>query len=203
MVAATASTNPRVARQNNITLYTTLEPSTRRRGTATPPVTNLIRVANIPRVVIGCPSPVPEKAMLGATALHSAGIEVSLIRDTTIRDECQNLIRDFSISSNCKLHLMARKHYQLFGRPLGFLHWTVIHSDNIEAFRRSGNAFGSNTRPPLGHCPTEILARTNWHPLPTIFGPRPNQNTTRMMSMTTRIVMLQLVIANVLMMNLS
>ena len=43
---------------------------------------------------------------------------------------------------------MARKHYQLFGRPLGFLHWTVIHSDNIEAFRRSGNAFGSNTSTP-------------------------------------------------------
>ena len=144
MVSAAASNPTRRVRQH-ITLYTTLEPSTRRRGTATPPVTNLIRVANIQRVVIGGPSPVPEKAMLGASALHSAGIEVTMIQDPMIRDECQNIIRDFSISSNCKLQRMARKHYQLFGRPLGFLHCSVIHSDNIEAFRRNGNAFSSST----------------------------------------------------------
>ena len=138
-----ATTNPRV--RQHITLYTTLEPSTRRRGTATPPVTNLIRAANIQRVVIGCPSPVPEKAMLGATALHSAGIKVTVMQDPTIQEECQNVIRDFTISSNCKLQRMARKHFQLFGRPLGFLHCSVIHSDNIEAFRRNGNAFSSST----------------------------------------------------------
>lgn len=148
IVAATSTStsttsNPRV--RQNITLYTTLEPSTRRRGTATPPVTNLIRVANIQRVVIGCPSPVPEKEMLGATAIHNAGIDVTMIQDPTIRDACQSIIRDFSISSNCKLQRMARKHFQLFGRPLGFLHCSVIHSDNIEAFRRNGNAFGSTT----------------------------------------------------------
>lgn len=124
------------------TLYTTLEPSTRRRGTATPPVADLIIAAGIQRVVIGCPSPVPEKAMLGAAALHSTGISVSV--GTVWRDECEELIAEFAASANCKLQRMARKHFQLFGRPLGFMHCSVIDSDNVEAFARHGNAFGTN-----------------------------------------------------------
>jgi pyrimidine deaminase RibD-like protein len=134
------------------TLYTTLEPSTRRRGTATPPVTNLIRAAQIHRVVIGCPSPVPEKAMMGATVLHDAGIEVRMMDGDTlatslVREQCENLIVDFTKSANCKLQRMARKHFQLFGRPLGFMHCSVINSENVEAFSRLGNAFGTNFGP--------------------------------------------------------
>jgi pyrimidine deaminase RibD-like protein len=132
------------------TLYTTLEPSTRRRGTALPPITHLIRAAApmVRRVVLGCPSPVPEKAYCGAQFLHQAGLEVRLMQaGTPMRTACQALITDFTASANGKLQRMARKHFQLFGRPLGFLHCSVIHSDNVEAFRRHGNAFGTTFGP--------------------------------------------------------
>lgn len=124
------------------TLYVTLEPSTRRRGTATPPVTNLIRASGIPRVVMGCPSPVPEKAMLGASVLHAAGIAVSI--GSVLPEECQELTAEFAELANCKLQRMARKHFQLFGRPLGFMHCSVVDSVNVEAFARHGNAFGTH-----------------------------------------------------------
>jgi hypothetical protein len=39
---------------------------------------------------------------------------------------------------------MARKHSQKFGRPLGFLHCSVVDSDEVEAFARNGNTFGKD-----------------------------------------------------------
>lgn len=60
-----------------------------------------------------------------------------------LQHDCQELIRDYSHLANSKLHIQARKHYQLFGRPLGFLHCSVVDSDNLEAFARHGNAFGT------------------------------------------------------------
>jgi len=39
---------------------------------------------------------------------------------------------------------MARKHFNSFGRPLGFLHCSVIDSDNVESFARNGNTFGKD-----------------------------------------------------------
>lgn len=125
------------------TLYVTLEPSTRAHGTATPPVSNLIRQAGIPRVVIGCPSPVPEKAMKGAAELHAAGIAVSV--GSVLGAECEELIAGYAKVVNSKLQRMARKHFQNFGRPLGFMHCSVIASDSVEAFARQGNAFGTTT----------------------------------------------------------
>jgi pyrimidine deaminase RibD-like protein len=124
------------------TLYVTLEPSIERRGTAMPPITELIRQAGIPRVVIGCADPVPERRTSGAAALHAAGITVSL--GSVLEEECQELIQEYSDLANSKLQRMARKHFQQFGRPLGFMHCSVIDSDNKEAFARQGNAFGTN-----------------------------------------------------------
>jgi hypothetical protein len=43
-----------------------------------------------------------------------------------------------------QLHRVARKQLANFGRPLGYLHCSVIDSDNVEAFARQGNAFGKN-----------------------------------------------------------
>ena len=45
---------------------------------------------------------------------------------------------------NEKLQRLARKHYKQFKKPLGFLHCSVVDSDNIEAFARHGNAFGKD-----------------------------------------------------------
>jgi len=123
------------------TLYVTLEPSNTRKGTATPPVTHLIQQAGIRRVVAGCVDPVPEYASKGAAALHSSGIEVTL--GGVLQEDCENLIRVYADLANSKLRVMARKHFQLFGRPLGFLHCSVVNSDDVEAFARSGNAFGT------------------------------------------------------------
>lgn len=141
------------------TLYTTLEPTTRRRGSAMPSVTALIRASGIVRVVIGCPSPVPEKAMKGASVLHEAGLAVKVMNgsnnknnnnNTTVSpslavaEECRELIADYSALANGKLQRMARNHFEIFGRPLGFMHCSVIESDNVEAFSRHGNAFGTH-----------------------------------------------------------
>mmetsp|Transcript_14868 Transcript_14868/g.28157 ORF Transcript_14868/g.28157 Transcript_14868/m.28157 type:complete len:688 (-) Transcript_14868:15-2078(-) len=123
------------------TLYLTLEPSNQRRGTTTPPLTQLINLTGIPRVVIGAPDPVPELAMKGASALHAAGREVSL---GVLQEECEEVIAVYSQLANSKLHRMARSHFKQFGQPLGFLHCSVVDSDNVEAFARRGNAFGSS-----------------------------------------------------------
>jgi hypothetical protein len=39
---------------------------------------------------------------------------------------------------------MARKHFESFGRPLGFLHCSVVDSDDVESFARNGNTFGKD-----------------------------------------------------------
>jgi pyrimidine deaminase RibD-like protein len=127
----------------NATLYVTLEPSAKRHGTALPSTTNLIRETGIPRVVIGCSHPVRELAAKGATALHAAGIQVTMIGGD-MEEECKSLIKEYAGLQNNKLMCQARKHVDFFGRPLGFLHCSVVDSDNVEAFARHGNAFGTD-----------------------------------------------------------
>jgi pyrimidine deaminase RibD-like protein len=122
------------------TLYLTLEPSAERQGEALPPITRLIRQCGIKRVVIGSPDPIPEFASLGASNLHANGIRVTV--GSCLREECDNLIRVYSEKANSKLQRMARQHFSQFKRPLGFLHCSVVDSDNVEAFARHGNAFG-------------------------------------------------------------
>ena len=124
------------------TLYVTLEPSSLRQGTAMPPLTRLIQQAGIARVVIGCPDPVESRATQGAATLHEAGISVSLA--SALPEECQGLVSEYAALANSKLQRMARNHFRMFGRPLGFLHCSVVDSDNIEAFARHGNAFGTD-----------------------------------------------------------
>jgi pyrimidine deaminase RibD-like protein len=124
------------------TLYVTLEPSAERKGTALPPITQLIHQAGITNVVIGCLDPVPELASKGAAALHTAGIQVILYRDDS--NKCQHLITQYSQTANSKLAKMARKHFQYVGRPLGFLHCSVVDSLDMQSFARNGNAFGKD-----------------------------------------------------------
>jgi len=123
------------------TLYLTMEPFDQRRGTAYPPMTQLIAQTGIPRVVIGCANPVPELATVGATALHTSGISVNL--GHVCHEECLGLITEYSKLANSKFQSMARSHFRRTQRPLGFLHCSVVDSDNLEAFARNGNAFGS------------------------------------------------------------
>ena len=124
------------------TLYVTLEPSMSARGLASPPITRLIEQIGIPRVVIGTADPVTERTLKGAASLNAAGISVSLGR--VMREECDELIEEYSLIANSRLRRMARTHFERFGRPLGFLHCSVVDSDNVEAFSRQGNAFGSS-----------------------------------------------------------
>lgn len=127
------------------TLYLTLEPSMEAKGEILPPITKLIEQTGIPNVVIGCPSPIPEKAYKGATALHEAGLSVQVLQDTDpLHIECANLIPEFTMLANSKIRRVARKQYSLFQRPLGYLHCSVVDTDNVEAFKRHGNAFGNN-----------------------------------------------------------
>lgn len=93
------------------------------------------------RCVIGCPSPIAEHATEGASALHAAGLEVSMGIEV---EECKSLIEQYSKLANTKLQKIARKHYELKGRPLGFLHCSVVDSDDVQAFANNGNAFGGN-----------------------------------------------------------
>jgi hypothetical protein len=109
--------------------------------TSTPSITQLIQASGIQRVVIGCPNPIPELNSKGAALLHSAGIEVHM---GVLKDECTLLILEYTRIINSKLQTMARKHFSKFGRPLGFLHCSVVNSDNIAAFARNGNAFGKD-----------------------------------------------------------
>jgi len=121
------------------TLYVTLEPSSERTGTSSPPITQLIAQAGIGRCVIGCADPVPEKKAEGAAALHSLGLSVTMGVE---EGECEGMVREYGELANSKLHRMARKHYKRFNRPLGFLHCSVVDSDDVLAFARHGNAFG-------------------------------------------------------------
>jgi len=123
------------------TLYITLEPSAERQGTSLPPLTQLIQQSGIPRVVIGCPDPVPELASKGAATLHHAGLSVVM---GTLQKDCTSLIKEYSTLTNTKLQKMARNHFNKEGRPLGFMHCSVVDSDDIACFSRNGNAFGKN-----------------------------------------------------------
>eukprot|EP00980_Cylindrotheca_fusiformis_P026534 scaffold16363_cov131-Cylindrotheca_fusiformis.AAC.4 len=124
------------------TLYLTMEPNCNRKGQALPPVTQLIELSGVQRVVIGSPDPTPELSSKGAAALHSAGIDV--IMGSVLVEDCSKLIKLYSERVNDKLQRLARKHYKQFKKPLGFLHCSVVDSDNLEAFARHGNAFGKN-----------------------------------------------------------
>lgn len=121
------------------TLYVTLEPSNIRKGQAFPPITQLIELSGIPRVVIGCADPIPEYSSKGAASMHSAGLEVIMGIE---EEECKDLIKGYTELANGKLQTMARKFFKKFGRPLGFLHCSVVDSDNVDSFARNGNAFG-------------------------------------------------------------
>jgi pyrimidine deaminase RibD-like protein len=130
------------------TLYVTLEPFQERRGTALPPTTQLIQQAGIPRVVIGSLNPVPSRAAKGAATLHNAGIEVSILPDpsssnSTVKQACQRLIQGYAQLANSKLQRMARQQFRQFQQPLGFLHCSVVDSQNVDAYARHGNAFGT------------------------------------------------------------
>eukprot|EP00804_Cyclotella_cryptica_P029244 CCRYP_011658-RD/>CCRYP_011658-RD protein AED:0.03 eAED:0.03 QI:264/1/1/1/1/1/5/814/544 len=123
------------------TLYVTMEPSNERQGEEKPPITQLIEMAGIPRLVIGCQDPVPEYAAEGAGRLHAAGVSVSM---GIMQDECQDLIKGYAALCGTKLQRMARQHMRRFGRPMGHLHCSVIDSNDAEAFARNGNSFGKN-----------------------------------------------------------
>jgi len=123
----------------NSTLYVTLEPSARRQGQSFPPMTQLIQMAGIKRVVIGCADAVPELASEGAAAMHSAGLDVIMgVEEET----CEGLIEGYAEMATSKLQKMARKHFNAFERPLGFLHCSVVDSDDVHAYARNGNSFG-------------------------------------------------------------
>jgi pyrimidine deaminase RibD-like protein len=124
------------------TLYVTLEPNAERRGQAFPPLTQLIELSGVSRVVIGCASPIPEQATKGAQALHQAGMDVSM--GMVLVEECQDLIALYTERVMSKLQIMARKHREFFHRPLGFLHCSVVDSSDLEAFAQHGNAFGTS-----------------------------------------------------------
>ena len=95
------------------TLYVTLEPSNERQGEEKPPITQLIQMAGIPRLVIGCQDPIPENAAEGAGRLHASGVSVTMgIR----QEECMDLIKGYTALCNTKLQRMARQHFKRFGR---------------------------------------------------------------------------------------
>jgi pyrimidine deaminase RibD-like protein len=124
------------------TLYLTVEPTHKRRGQVLPPITQLIELSGVRRVVVGCQDPVPKRATKGASALHAAGIEVTM--ESILAEECRELIKDYAGRANGKLQRMARTHFEQFQRPLGFLHCSVVDSDNLEAFANHGNSFGKD-----------------------------------------------------------
>ena len=126
------------------TLYVTLEPISGRRGESLPPITQLIELSGVSRIVIGAPDPVPGRAGNGAQALHSqSSLDVSMGRILT--EECNTLISPYIERVNSKFHIMARNHRRRHGRPLGLLHCSVVDSDNLKAFASMGNAFGTSS----------------------------------------------------------
>lgn len=123
------------------TLYVTLEPLASRRGETLPPLTQLIELSGVSRVVIGTPDPVPERAGMGSQSLHrQSGLDVSM--GSVLESECRELVEPYAERTNSKLQILARKHRARTGRPHGLLHCSVVDSDDIEAFAQLGNAFG-------------------------------------------------------------
>jgi len=126
---------------NNSTLYITLEPCKERKGTALPPITQLIEASGIPRVVIGSEDPITGREFKGAAALHAAGLSVSIGVE---RDACNAILSEYVSIVNTKLLRNARRHLARFKRPLGLLHCSVIDSKDAAAYTRSGNAFSKD-----------------------------------------------------------
>eukprot|EP00546_Thalassionema_frauenfeldii_P013815 CAMPEP_0178924838 /NCGR_PEP_ID=MMETSP0786-20121207/17550_1 /TAXON_ID=186022 /ORGANISM="Thalassionema frauenfeldii, Strain CCMP 1798" /LENGTH=680 /DNA_ID=CAMNT_0020599595 /DNA_START=72 /DNA_END=2114 /DNA_ORIENTATION=+ len=124
---------------SDATLYVTLEPSPDRSGDLCPPLTQLVTACGIKRVVIGCADPIVKTE--GAAELHKSGLEVVLGVE---EEDCTQLSEGYTKLARSKLQSMARRHFKKTGRPLGFLHCSVVYSDNVEAFARQGNAFGKN-----------------------------------------------------------
>lgn len=95
------------------TLYVTLEPSNERQGEEKPPITQLIQMAGIPRLVIGCQDPIPDNAAEGAGRLHASGVSVTMgVR----QEECMELIKGYTALCNTKLQRRARQFKKRFGR---------------------------------------------------------------------------------------
>lgn len=134
--------DPTLAKIAGSTLYVTLEPSTEERGANRPTIVNLILQAKISQVVVGSVDPAPDREGKGLTVLQKAGVKVSVVGH--LCSECDALIPEYSKLSQSDFMASSRYHYQRFGRPLGLLHCSVIDSDNIEAFARNGNTFGTN-----------------------------------------------------------
>lgn len=125
------------------TLYVTLEPLSSRRGEMLPPMTQLIELSGVARVVIGTPDPVPERSGKGSQTLHRQnGLDVTM--GAVLEEECQELVEPYMERANSKLQTMARTHRKRTGRPMGLLHCSVVDSDDIEAFAQLGNAFGKS-----------------------------------------------------------
>ena len=127
---------------SSATLYVTLEPDSERHGQALPPLTQLIELSGISRIVIGVASPIPEYATKGARTLHQAGLEVSM--GMVAVDECLSLIEQYTERALSKLQIMARQHRKRTNQPLGFLHCSVVDSNDLEAFAQHGNSFGKS-----------------------------------------------------------
>ena len=70
-------------------------------------------MANIPRLVIGCEDPVPERAARGAGALHAAGVSVTM---GVLREDCAALISEYAQLANSKARRGARQHAARTGR---------------------------------------------------------------------------------------
>lgn len=59
----------------------------------------------------------PEYAARGAGSLHASGVSVTM---GVMRDECERLISGYATLANSKIHRMARRHMQRFGRVSSF-----------------------------------------------------------------------------------
>jgi len=78
-----------------------------------PPITQLIELANVPRLVIGCQDPIKENAAKGAGTLHGAGVSVTM---GVMSEDCNGLIAGYAELANTKIQKMARQHMKRFGR---------------------------------------------------------------------------------------
>lgn len=85
------------------TLYVTLEPCNH--YGKTPPCTNAVLEARIPRVVVGCTDPNP-MAQGGLDRLRAAGVEVTV---GVLEDDCRELIEDFTLWKTSDLPFITLK----------------------------------------------------------------------------------------------
>lgn len=135
-------TPPREFREllSHSTLYVTLEPSSKSHGSySLPPVTELIVVSGISRVIIGSLDPV--QPTQGVKLLQDAGIVVSV--GEIAAEDCDALVEEYVALTNSEVQCMARDHFSRLGRPLGLLHCSVVDVVNAQAFASHGNAFSS------------------------------------------------------------